>query len=107
MSNTASPTPLGAVVWSGVDGIRRKRTLPAPPSRDFWEMSDQERAAAGVRPLPRSLGEALDRLAACAEAREWFGDRFFEVYLQFKRAELRVVEGLDDAEICARYAEIY
>jgi glutamine synthetase len=104
----ASPyLALGAVVWSGVDGIRRKRTLPAPPSRDFWEMSDQERAAAGVRPLPRSLGEALDRLAACAEAREWFGDRFFEVYLQFKRAELRVVEGLDDAEICARYAETY
>jgi len=104
----ASPyMALGAVVWAGLDGIRQKRALPAPSARDFWDMTDAEREAAGVRPLPRSLGEALDRLAACAEARDWFGERFFDVYLQFKRAELRVVEGLDDAEICARYAEVY
>ncbi len=105
---SASPyLALGALIQAGVDGIQRKRTLPAPSERDFWEMSDAERAAAGVRPLPRSLGEALDGLAASPEARDWFGNKFFEVYLQFKRAELRVVEGLDDAEICARYAEIY
>jgi glutamine synthetase len=105
---SASPyLALGAVVWAGVDGLRQKRTLPAPPERDFWDMSDAERAAAGVRPLPRSLGEALDGLAAAPEARDWFGNKFFEVYLQFKRAELRVVKGLDDAEICTRYAEIY
>jgi glutamine synthetase len=105
---TGSPyLALGAVIWAGVDGIRQKRGLPAPPERNFWEMSEAEREAAGARPLPRSLGEALDRLAACSEARDWFGARFFEVYLQFKRAELRVVEDLDDAEICARYAEIY
>jgi len=104
----ASPyIALGAVVWAGLDGVRQKRTLPAPSARDFWEMSEAERQAAGVRPLPRSLGEALDRLGASAEARDWFGDQFFQVYLQFKQAELRVVEGLDDAEICARYAEIY
>ena len=103
----ASPyMTLGAVVWAGLDGIRREQTLP-PPRRDFWEMTDDEREAAGIRPLPRSLGDALDKLAACAEAREWFGERLFEVYLQFKRAELRVLDGLDDAEICARYAEVY
>jgi glutamine synthetase len=104
----ASPyLALGAVVWAGLDGIRQARTLPPASERDFWDMSDSEREALGVRPLPRSLGEALDRLAACGEAREWFGDRFFEVYLQFKRAELKAIEGLDDAEICARYAEVY
>lgn len=104
----ASPyLALGAVVWAGLDGIRQARTLPPPPERDFWDMSDAEREAAGVRPLPRSLGEALDRLAACTEAREWFGDRFLDVYLQFKRSELKVLDGLDDAAICARYAEVY
>ena len=70
-------------------------------------MTDAEREAAGIQRLPRSFDAALDRLAACAEAREWFGDRFFDVYLQFKRAELRVLDGLEDAEICARYAEVY
>ena len=104
----ASPyMALGAVVWAGLDGIRTKRTLPAPSARDFWDMTDAEREAAGIQRLPRSFDAALDRLAACAEAREWFGDRFFDVYLQFKRAELRVLDGLEDAEICARYAEVY
>lgn len=104
----ASPyMALGAVVWAGLDGIRQARTLRPPPKQNFWDMSDAEREAAGVRPLPRSLGEALDRLAACAEAREWFGGRFLDVYLQFKRAELKVLDGLDDAGICARYAEVY
>jgi glutamine synthetase len=70
-------------------------------------MSDDERAAAGLKPLPRSLGEALANLAASETAREWFGGRFFDVYLQFKRAEERAVAGLTPAEICARYAEVY
>jgi glutamine synthetase len=105
---TASPyMALGALVWAGVDGIRNERTLPAPPERSFWDMTDAERAALGVRPLPRSLPEALDNLEASPEARQWFGDTFFNVYLRFKRAELAVVEGLDEAEICRRYAEIY
>jgi glutamine synthetase len=104
----ASPyLALGALVWAGVDGIHHNRTLPAIPLRSFWDMSEAERQAAGARPLPRSLGEALDGLAASAEAREWFGDTFFDAYLRFKRAELRIVEGLSEAQTCDRYAEIY
>ena len=104
----ASPyLALGALIWAGVDGIRQKRSLPSTPLRNFSGMSEAERTLAGVRPLPQSLGEALDLLAACAEARDWFGETFFDVYLAFKRAELRVVGGLTEAEICARYAEIY
>jgi glutamine synthetase len=104
----ASPyLALGALVWAGLDGIRRKLTLPDPPERNFWDMSDAERAAAGVRALPCSLEEALGRLAASTAAREWFGGEFFDAYLQFKRAELRALDGLSPAEICARYAEVY
>ena len=32
---------------------------------------------------------------------------FFDAYLRFKRAELKVVDGLSEAATCARYAEIY
>jgi glutamine synthetase len=104
----ASPyLALGALIWAGVDGLRNNRTLPPIPQRGFWDMSETERAVAGVRPLPRSLGEALDNLESCAEAREWFGEVFFDAYLRFKRAELRVVDGLTETETCARYAEIY
>ncbi len=104
----ASPyLALGALVWAGVDGIRHNRSLPPSPERNFWDMSEAERQAAGVRPLPRSLGEALDGLAASQAAREWFGETFFDVYMRFKRAELRVIDGLSEAATCARYAEIY
>ena len=104
----ASPyLALGALVWAGVDGIRHHRSLPARPERNFWDMSEAEREAGGVRPLPRSLDEALDGLAASREAREWFGDIFFDAYLRFKRAELRVIDGLSEAAICARYVEVY
>jgi len=104
----ASPyMALGILTWAGVDGIRRKLTLADPPERSFWEMTETERKATGARRLPRSLGDALDLLEASDAARDWFGDEFFAVYLRFKRAELRAVEGLSPAEICARYAEIY
>jgi glutamine synthetase len=105
---TASPyLALGAVVWAGLDGIHRKLTLPLESDRSFWDMSDAERREAGARPLPRSLDESLALLAASSAARDWFGDEFFDCYLRFKRAELRVVEGLSPADICAKYAEIY
>jgi glutamine synthetase len=104
----ASPyLALGALVWAGVDGIRNNRALPEMPERSFWDMSEAERQAAGVRLLPRSLEEALDLLADSSAAAEWFGAKFLDVYLRFKRAELRVVDGLSPAAICARYAEIY
>ena len=104
----ASPyLALGALVWAGVDGIRHGRSLPPIPGRNFWDMSESERQAAGIRALPRSLDEALDGMAASPAAREWFGDTFFDAYLRFKRAELRAVAGLSEAATCARYAEIY
>lgn len=104
---TASPyMALGALVWAGLDGVRRKLALP-PPARGFWEMSEAERIAAGARPLPRSLAEALAALSGTAAAREWFGELFLDVYLSFKRSELRAIVGLGNEAICARYAEVY
>jgi glutamine synthetase len=81
---------------------RHRSTLPFGRT-----CSHGEREAAGIRPLPRSLDQALDGLAASAAAREWFGNTFLDAYLRFKRAELRAVAGLSEAATCARYAEIY
>jgi len=105
---TASPyMALGALVWAGVDGVRRLLALPPPPARSFWDMSEAERIETGARPLPHSLAEALTALIATPAAREWFGERFFDVYRRFKASEQRAVAGLGDEAICARYAEVY
>jgi len=91
---TASPyLALGAMIWAGVDGIRRKLPLPADPD------------AGGV--LPRSLDEALGFLAATPEAKEWFGEVLLDAYIRHKRHEIALVQDLDPAEQCRRYAEVY
>lgn len=89
----ASPyLALGALVWAGVDGIRRRLALPE----------------AGPAPhLPTSLGEALDHLERTPEAAEWFGPTYLDAYLRHKRAELAMVADLDDVARCARYAQTY
>ncbi len=102
----ASPyLALGALVHAGVDGIQKK--LPLTASHDVAAMSESKRKAAGIHPLPSSLGEALDNLEATPEAKDWFGATYLDAYLRHKRAEIAMVADLSDAELCARYAETY
>ncbi|MEZ2131415.1 MULTISPECIES: glutamine synthetase [unclassified Sinorhizobium] len=102
----ASPyLALGAIVWAGVDGIRKSLTLPAP--RNVAKMTPEERRAEGIPELPHSLGEALDYLASTVEARDWFGPTYLDTYLRHKRAEIALVERLGEEELCVRYAESY
>ena len=102
----ASPyLALGALVHAGVDGIRRK--LPLTPASGVAAMSDEAREATGIRPLPRTLGKALDALEHDAAAKEWFGTTYLDAYLRHKRAEIRMLDGLDEAEQCRRYGASY
>ena len=104
---TASPyLALGALIHAGVDGIRNETRLPTV-TKDFWAISEADRTAAGIARLPTSLCEALDNLAACQEARDWFGEDLFNAYLQFKRSEIQALEGLDATEVCRRYSAVY
>ena len=87
----ASPyLALGAIVWAGVDGLRRRRRL-------------DDHAAS---PLPATLDDALDHLQRSPDAAEWFGP-LRDVYVLSKRAEIKALAGLDEAAICDRYAAIY
>ncbi|HTW51171.1 MAG TPA: glutamine synthetase family protein [Stellaceae bacterium] len=105
---TACPyLALGALIWAGLDGFRRRLRLPEFSDADFGAMNDDERHARGAKKLPRSLAQSLELLAASTAAREWLGDELLDAYLMFKRSELKAVEGMTPAEICAKYAEVY
>jgi glutamine synthetase len=87
----ASPyMALGALILAGADGLARHLALPDTSP-----------------PLPHSLGEALDIMAASEAVKSWFGPTFFEAYLRHKRSELAFVAALSPPDLCARYAEVY
>ena len=87
----ASPyIALAAVVWAGVDGIRRGLSIPAEGPA-----------------LPATLEAALDALAASGSAKGWMGESFHGAYLMHKRCEAAAMAGLTEAEQCARYAATY
>ena len=105
---TASPyMALGALVHAGVDGIRKSMTLGAPPPKSFWDMSDDERCALGLMPLPGSLEQALDMLKANQTVCGWLGPEFLDAYLRLKISEIGAVKGQSDEAICSRYAAAY
>jgi glutamine synthetase len=84
---------LGAIVWAGVDGLTRGLSLPEP--------------GAEAPLLPRSLDEALAALEADESAASWWSGAARAAYLDFKRAEIKVMGGLSPEQICERYAEVY
>jgi glutamine synthetase len=90
----ASPyLALGAVIFAGADGLRRKLGLPA--------------SADSAAPLPHSLGRALDDMAASEAVAGWFGPVFRDAYLRHKRSEAHHVAEWAVNELCARYLEVY
>ena len=104
----ASPyLQLGILTWAGLEGIRENLPLPEPTSSDPAAMTDDERAALGVCALPSSLGEALDALESAEGIRDLMPGELLDAYLMHKRGELAALDGLDDDEICRRYAEVY
>ena len=87
----ASPyIALAAVVWAGVDGLRRGLEIPAEGPA-----------------LPATLEQALDALEASKAARAWMGGTFHDAYLEHKRGEAAMMAGLTEAEQCDRYADTY
>jgi glutamine synthetase len=72
---------------AGLDGIRRGLELPADVTDNIYEMSNSERASAGIGQLPESLNEALAEMEKSDLVREALGDQVFEWFLRNKRLE--------------------
>ncbi len=53
---------LAVCLAAGLEGIREKMDPPAAVDRDLHRMTEEERHAAGIESLPRSLKEALEAM---------------------------------------------
>jgi glutamine synthetase len=105
---TASPyLVLGALVFAGLDGIRRELACPPGITVDPAEMSDAARAEAGVKLLPTSLASSLDALLADDEACAWFDREALDLYVGLKRWEVEAAAMGGEADTFARYRQAY
>jgi glutamine synthetase len=98
---------LGALITAGLDGVRRGLALPPDVAVDPGNFSDGDRRRRGIDPLPRSLGEALDALAADKTLCESLGSARARAYLAVKRMEWDALRELSLADEVAMLAERY
>jgi glutamine synthetase len=91
---------LGACIYAGLDGIRRKLDPGEAVNVDPATLTEAERLAAGARRLPGSLAEALDALEADELLMESLGDLRRRAYLAVKRSEVAAFADADAAYEC-------
>ncbi len=72
---------------AGMRGIEQNYALPPEALNNIYEMSGEEREAAGIGSLPSSLREATDAMASSELVRDALGEHVFEYFLRNKRAE--------------------
>lgn len=72
---------------AGLDGIKRGLTPPASVQQDIFEMTEKERAEAGIASLPRNLYEAIQEMKKSEFMKDVLGEEVFHKYVKAKRAE--------------------
>lgn len=75
------------VLNAGLSGIEKEMQLPAGAEDDVWSLSERERRALGIRPLPQSLDQAIGLMENSELVAETLGEHVFDFFLRNKRAE--------------------
>ncbi|MDR1512135.1 MAG: glutamine synthetase family protein [Propionibacteriaceae bacterium] len=88
IDSAANPYLAYAVVLNaGLDGVDRGLALPPGAEDDVWSLTDRERQAMGIDPLPRNLDEALTVMERSDLVAETLGEHVYDYFLKNKRAE--------------------
>jgi glutamine synthetase len=88
MDSAANPYLAYALLLSaGLKGIEEGYELSAETEDDVWSLSDMERRAMGIEPLPQSLDHAIRKLESSELAAEVLGESVFSYVLANKRNE--------------------
>ncbi len=75
------------VLNAGLSGIAQELELPDPAEDDVWSLTDRQRQAMGVKPLPYNLEAAVRAMESSELVAETLGDHVFDFFLRNKRAE--------------------
>lgn len=72
---------------AGMKGIEEDYELPREAEDDVWSLTERERKALGIDPLPRSLNEAIAIAEDSELLAETLGEHVYDFFLRNKRAE--------------------
>ncbi len=88
IDSAANPYLAFAVMLAaGLKGIEEGYDLPEGAEDDVWELTDAERRALGIAPLPQSLAEAVELMESSELVAETLGEHVFRYVLKNKRQE--------------------
>jgi glutamine synthetase len=86
---------LGGLIAAGLDGLERALEPPEPVEVDPASLSEYEREARGIVPLPSSQEEALDALAEDRVLLDALGPVLAGAYLAVRRSEFAAYSQMD------------
>ncbi|WP_353848619.1 hypothetical protein [Cellulomonas sp.] len=72
---------------AGLKGIEEGYEMPEGADDDVWELTDAERRALGIEPLPQSLDQAIAVMEKSELVAETLGEHVFDFFLRNKRRE--------------------
>jgi glutamine synthetase len=72
---------------AGLKGVEEGYDLPDGAEDDVWALTDAERRAMGIAPLPGSLSDAIKVMAESELMAETLGEGVFDFFMRNKRAE--------------------
>ena len=88
VDSAANPYLAFAVLLAaGLKGIEEGYELPEGAEDDVWELTDSERRALGIEPLPQSLDQAIAVMERSELVAETLGEHVFDFVLRNKRQE--------------------
>jgi len=88
---------LGGLIAAGLDGLERGLQPPEPVEVDPATLSDDERAARGIDPLPATQADALDALAGDGLLLGALGAELADSFLAVRRSEWEAYSAGDEA----------
>ncbi len=72
---------------AGLKGIEEGYEFPPGAEDDVWALTEAERHAMGMKPLPLSLSQAISAMERSELVAETLGEHVFDFFLRNKRAE--------------------
>ncbi len=96
---------LASIIGAGLDGLKSKRR-PVNVSEDPDGIPEAQREKMGLRHLPQSLQDAMNKLDVTAASR-WLGHDLVTAYLACRREDLRQFGGGDPEQAAATLMTVY